>query len=271
MRDAGVRVVGHLRPLRSLLLRWAIRPYTQGVKVKGGYGRGDNGIRGFWRTALEVSARSYPLTVSCSGVRGRETGGLMAFDSVVVPCIKPPIRSSKQLGSAGRCARSGEDSCGPTGGFEGEIVQSRAALLGFRHGGDVPRGLRSKAAQENLVRARVAVLQESRRERYRGVRLAWGGRGLYWANGRYLVYVIFGLFGYRDFERHDGGRERKKEAGVALVGVRRKRLNAAEGAGGEAYRRYHCPDPGRSASASSPVLGARSKACGSKARGGRNP
>ena len=133
-------------------------------------------------------------------------------------------------------------------------------------------GLPSQVAKEIFARARVAVLEEGRRERARDVKLEWVGRGVYRANERYLVDAIFGPCGCRDFERHNGKKKRKKEeSGVPFVVVRCKHLIAAEEAEGRRDRRDHDPILGRSASTSPLIPGARSKARGGNAGGGHKP
>ncbi len=145
-------------------------------------------------------------------------------------------------------------------------------------------GLASEAAGEILARARVAVLEEGRRERATGVKLRKIGRGLYRANERYLVDAILGLCGCRDFEMRNG-RKRKKAGGqrasdavpsggapesptARLPLVRCKHLIAAEEAEGQIL----CRDPAPSRSASPTLLAseARSKPRGGWARGGQN-
>ncbi|MDP9484822.1 MAG: hypothetical protein M3Q49_03345 [Actinomycetota bacterium] len=133
-------------------------------------------------------------------------------------------------------------------------------------------GLASRAAKEISARARVAVLEEGRRERARDVKLERVGRGVYRANERYLVDATFGLCGCRDFERHNGKKRRKKgEAGVPFVVVRCKHLIAAEEAEGRSDRREQDTAPSRSASTSPLIPGARSKARGGNAGGGHKP
>ncbi len=131
-------------------------------------------------------------------------------------------------------------------------------------------GLAPQAAKEISARARVAALEEGRRERARDVKLGRVGRGLYRANDRYLVDAIFGLCGCEDFERHNG-KKKRKEAGVPLVVVRCKHLIAADEAEGRSDRREHDTAPSRSASTSPLIPGARSKARGGNAGGGHKP
>ncbi|MDP9475679.1 MAG: hypothetical protein M3R38_08315 [Actinomycetota bacterium] len=90
--------------------------------------------------------------------------------------------------------------------------------------------LAGEVAGEISARARVAVLEESRTARAKEVRLEKIGRGLYRANGRYVVDVLFGFCGCRDFEVHNG---KKRGKGRAVV-VRCKHLIAAEEAEGDA-------------------------------------
>ena len=93
--------------------------------------------------------------------------------------------------------------------------------------------LAGEAAGEIPAKARVAVLEEGRRVRAKGVKLQKIGRGLYRANGRYVVDALLGFCGCRDFEINNG---KKRKAGVPLV--RCKHLIAAEKAhNGEAEER----------------------------------
>ncbi len=105
----------------------------------------------------------------------------------------------------------------------------------YRGWGGEDRGPRFGSREGDFAGARVAVLEEGRRERARDVKLERVGRGLYRANDRYLVDAIFGLCGCRNFKRHNGEKKRKKEEpGVPLVVVRCKHLIAAEEAKGGA-------------------------------------
>lgn len=113
--------------------------------MKGGYERGDNGVPGFGCVAEDGSVENRPLAVFCSGLLGPKTGGRPAYGFVVASCIGPPKRSSKTLG-VGPFARSGGNPYdGPTGGFEGGIVHSHAALLVEGPGGGLLRGLGEEA------------------------------------------------------------------------------------------------------------------------------
>ena len=157
--------------------------------MKGGYGRGDSGIPDFGRAAPEGSAGNHLLAVFCPGLLGQDTEGSPAYGFVIASRVEPTGRSSKPL-EPQRAARSGGDAYdGSTEGFEGEIVRSRAALLGDGSDGDP-------------------------------------SRGPYRANGGYFVDATLGLSGCRDFERHNG--RKHKKSGVPLVGVRRKHRIAAE-------------------------------------------
>lgn len=151
-----------------------------------------------------------------------------------------------------------------------------------------PGGLASEAAAEISARMRVAVLEEGRRERAKGVQLGRVGYSLYRADDSYLVDTILGLCAYRDFERHNG-RKRKKAGrrrtpiGISGEGtpqipafhlpllVHCKHLIAAEEAERQADRRDHDPAPIRNASPSPLGLGVRSKPRGGGSRGGQKP
>jgi hypothetical protein len=147
-------------------------------------------------------------------------------------------------------------------------------------------GLAPEAAKEIFARARVAVLEEGRRERAKGVKLRKIGRGLYRANERYLVDAILGLCGCRDFEMRNC-RKRKKAGGqlapdavwsggafdgptARLPLVRCKHLIAAEEAEGQMLCRDQDPAPSRSASPTQLASEARSKPREGWARGGQN-
>lgn len=113
--------------------------------MKGGDARSGNGIPSFGRVAADGLVENHLLAVFCSGLLGPETGRRPAYGFVVASCIGPPKRSSKTLG-VGPFARSGGNPYGgPTGGFEGGIVHSHAALLVDGPGGGLLRGLGEEA------------------------------------------------------------------------------------------------------------------------------
>lgn len=128
--------------------------------------------------------------------------------------------------------------------------------------------LAEEATQEISARARVAVLEEGRRERAMEVKLEKIGRGLYRANDRYVVDAILGLCGCRDFEIHNG--RKRKKADLSLI-VRCKHLIAAEEAEGQAYRRDYDPAASRNASRPPLTRGASSKGRVGGTRGGQKP
>ena len=99
--------------------------------------------------------------------------------------------------------------------------------------------LAGEVAEQISAGAGVAFLEEGRRERAKEVELQKIGRGLYRANGRYVVDAILGLCGCRDFEIHNG---KKRKVGVPLV--RCKHLIAAEQAE-EGVRNTGRPRAGR--------------------------
>lgn len=98
--------------------------------------------------------------------------------------------------------------------------------------------LAAEAAAAISASARVALLEEGRRERAKGVALEKLGRGLYRANGRYVVDAIFSLCDCEDFVRTN--RKKRREATRPAVPsgarpfVRCKHLIAAENAEGRA-------------------------------------
>ncbi len=113
--------------------------------MKGGDARSGNGIPSFGRVAADGLVENHLLAVFCSGLLGPETGRRPAYGFVVASCIGSPKRSSKTLG-VGPFARSGGNPYGgPTGGFEGGIVHSHAALLVDGPGGGLLRGLGEEA------------------------------------------------------------------------------------------------------------------------------
>jgi hypothetical protein len=134
-------------------------------------------------------------------------------------------------------------------------------------GSGEPGGLALETAGRIFAQARVAVLEEGRRKRAEGMKLAKIGRDLYRADDRYVVDAILGLCRHKHFERHNG--KNRKQAGVPLV--RSKRLIAAEDAEGQADRRDHDQGPTQNGLSTLLSLGARANARRGEARGGQKP